>query len=470
MKQIVFFVACCLIIVSGSAQTLPQKLAAAVEKFEADTTMKYATFSLYVVESKTGKLVFDHHSNVGLAPASTQKLFTSAAAFELLGQGYRYHTQVGYEGQIQGGVLKGNLYITGSGDPTLGSWRWKETRDTLVIKQLVVDLRKAGITRAIEGAVLPQTNRFATQAIPDGWIWQDIGNYYGAGAYGINWKENQYDLHLRSGEDVGDSVAIAEEAGRPARYINELRSAAKGSGDNAYIYLSPSTQHLPLVSGTIPVNEKAFSISGASVDPANDLISDLKKALTGVSLRDGNAGNKKGAGASVKPVNREAIKTITTITSPSLDSINYWFLRRSINLYGEALVKTLALEKTGYATTDKGIELLRDFWQQQGINKAAIHIIDGSGLSPQNRVTTGSLVQVLQYARTRPWYMAYYNCLPEFNGMKMKSGSIGGARAFAGYHTAKDGNEYTYAIIVNNYDGSSGDVVRKMYQVLNLLK
>ena len=81
--------------------------------------------------------------------------------------------------------------------------------------------------------------------------------------------------------------------------------------------------------------------------------------------------------------------------SPRLDSINYWFLKKSINLYGEALIKTIAVEKTGMGSTEKGAELVKDFWVQRGIDRGAIHIIDGSGLSPQNRVTTDALVKVL---------------------------------------------------------------------------
>jgi D-alanyl-D-alanine carboxypeptidase/D-alanyl-D-alanine-endopeptidase (penicillin-binding protein 4) len=96
--------------------------------------------------------------------------------------------------------------------------------------------------------------------------------------------------------------------------------------------------------------------------------------------------------------------------------------------------------------------------------------MDGSGLSPQNRVTTYAEVKVLQYARARSWFNAFYDALPEYNSMKMKSGSIGGARAFAGYHTAIDGRQYTFSIIVNNYEGSSGEVVKKMYAVLDVLK
>jgi len=161
---------------------------------------------------------------------------------------------------------------------------------------------------------------------------------------------------------------------------------------------------------------------------------------------------------------------LVTLLSPPLDSINYWFLRKSINLYGEVLIKTIALEKNGLGSTEKGVELVRNFWSERGIDKGAVNIIDGSGLSPQNRVTTQAEVKVLQYAKTRPWYSSFYNALPEYNGMKMKSGSIGGARAFAGYHTAKDGKQYVFSIIVNNYEGSSGEIVKKLYTVLDVLK
>ena len=163
-------------------------------------------------------------------------------------------------------------------------------------------------------------------------------------------------------------------------------------------------------------------------------------------------------------------QVLSTLLSPTVDSINYWFLRKSINLYGEALIKTIAYEKTGLGTTETGVELVRNFWSELGIDKGAINIMDGSGLSPQNRVTAHAEVKVLQYARTRSWFNAFYNALPEYNGMKMKSGSIGGARAFAGYHTAKDGRQYTFSIIVNNYESSSGDVVKKLYTVLDVLK
>ena len=163
-------------------------------------------------------------------------------------------------------------------------------------------------------------------------------------------------------------------------------------------------------------------------------------------------------------------KTLYELQSPALDSLNYWFMKKSINLYGEALIKTIAYEKKGEGSTEKGLEILKQFWKEKGIEPSALHMKDGSGLSPANRVTPTALVQVLQYARTKSWFKYYYDALPEYNGMKLKSGTIGGVKAFAGYHTAKDGTPYTVAIIVNNYDGSTAEVIKKMFRVLDELK
>ena len=164
------------------------------------------------------------------------------------------------------------------------------------------------------------------------------------------------------------------------------------------------------------------------------------------------------------------IKALYTQFSPTLDSLNYWFLKKSINLYGETLVKAIAYEKTGIGSTDKGVLLLKEFWNQKGVEPASINIIDGSGLSPQNRVTTDALVHVLQFAKSRPWFSYFYDALPLFNQMKLKSGTIGGTKSFAGYHTAKDGIKYIVAIIVNNFDGSSSEIVKKMFRILDELK
>ena len=114
--------------------------------------------------------------------------------------------------------------------------------------------------------------------------------------------------------------------------------------------------------------------------------------------------------------------------------------------------------------------MVKQFWQDKGIDKGSLRMMDGSGLSPSNRLTTNALVTALQYARDKPWYTSFENALPIYNGMKLKSGTMGGVKAFAGYHTNKEGTDFTVAMIVNDYEGTSSDVTQKMFQVLDELK
>lgn len=463
MKK-VFLLACCWLLVTGSfSQTISQKIQKAFQQFESDSQLKHAISSFYVIDAKTGAVVFDKNSQIGLAGASTQKIVTAATAYELLGKDFRYRTELGYDGKIESSVLKGNLFVIGSGDPTLGSWRWKQTNDSLILNKWSNEIKKLSIKK-IDGVVLTNTASFAHQAIPDGWIWQDIGNYYGAGSYPINWKENQFELKLRSGNQIGNEVKVFE-GDNEAAYVNELTSAKKGSGDNAYVYYDNS------IKGTIPISENNFVISAASKEPVSNLLLDLSFSLQRNNIssevrhdgykRENMRGTKEGL---------KSIKTFYTHYSPSLDSIIYWFLKKSINLYGEALIKTFAYEKQGFGSTDSGVNIVKSFWKDKGIDEDELNIYDGSGLSPLNRITTHAQVEVLKYAKTKNWFPYYYDAFPDYNGMRMKSGTISDVKGFCGYHKARDGKEYIFSFLVNNYNGKTSGVVNKMYKVLDVLK
>ncbi len=456
MKRILFVVFCVLLITVSYAQNISQQLTKAFTQFENDPQLRAAIASLYVVDNKTGKVVFEKNAGVGLAPASTQKLITSAAAYDLLGKNFRYKTEFA--------IATGNsasLYVLPSGDPTLGSWRWERTKDRATITRIATALRK-NLTSLNKIVFVNRGWNF--ENIPDGWIWQDIGNYYGAGADVLNWRENQFDLILKSGKAVGDKVAVVKT--NPELYSYKLSSAAtaaaKGSGDNAYIYF-PLNGEGGIVRGTIPVNENAFEISGALPAPGKEFAALLENELKDLKT---NAGS---VAVTSEDELVSGLKTVHTELSPTLDSIVYWLNRKSINLYAEALVKTIGYQKEKAASTEKGVTLIKDFWKEKGIDPIELNIVDGSGLSPLNRVTTKAQVRVLLYAKKQNWFNGFYLSLPEYNGMKMKSGTINNVKAFAGYQTSSSG-DYVFSFIVNNYNGSSATLVQKMYTVLNVLK
>jgi D-alanyl-D-alanine carboxypeptidase/D-alanyl-D-alanine-endopeptidase (penicillin-binding protein 4) len=87
MKKGYLFFAFYILHFTLSAQTITQKLQKAYQRFESDSQLRHALISLYVINAKTGEVVFDKNSQIGLAPASTQKIITAATAFELLGKG-----------------------------------------------------------------------------------------------------------------------------------------------------------------------------------------------------------------------------------------------------------------------------------------------------------------------------------------------------------------------------------------------
>ena len=463
----VFILLCLLASRMCYTQEMPGKLEVAMNKLVSDSQFRHSIISLYVVDGKTGKLIFDKNSQIGLAPASCQKVITAITAFSLLGKGYRYTTSLGYDGTIINDTLKGNLYIIGSGDPTLGSWRYKETKEQVVLSGFKNAIRKVGILN-LDGLVFGNDKVWGTQVTPDGWIWQDIGNYYGAGASGLNWRENQYDLVLSSGKKIGDPVTIVSTNPRflpGVHLINELASAAKGTGDNSYIYLAPGAD-IGYVRGTIPVNEDSFIVSGSLPDGGRLLAATLFRDISkGKAYPDNAVNYYKG-----KSKWNSSPTIFYSYKSPSLDSIMYWFLKRSVNLYGEALVKTIGYEKKHYGTTDSGVSVIRKFWALEGIDESALKIIDGSGLSPANRVTTASLVTALQYAKKQPWYNSFYYALPEINKIKMKDGYINGVRSYSGYIENKNGEQYIFSFIVNNFHGDPATVREKMWKVLDLLK
>ena len=450
------------------AQTPIRKLENAYRSFQSDPQTKHAITSLCVLDALSGQPLFMHNEQVGLATASTLKVITAATAFSLLGKDFQFQTTLGYTGTITAeGTLKGNLVIVGSGDPTLGSDRYRNN-ENMVLTAWVDAIKKAGIKK-IDGAVVGDDRVFGTQTTPEGWTWQDLGNYFGAGTSGLSWRENQFNIQLKPGsrenEDAKMTRAVPEMP--YLKIMNELKTGAAGTGDNAYVFLPPygNTAYLR---GTWGLGIGKSGISAALPDPAYDCAYRLQDTLR----RLGISSTQPATTTRVMALNDQPIPSITqkisTLTSPTLTDLTYWFLKKSVNLYGESLLKTLALQSGKAGSTVNGAAVEINFWANKGIDKNALNIIDGSGLSPANRVTTLAMANILFQVQKESWFSDYYTAFPEYNGMKIKSGTINDVSAFAGYYTSSSGNKYIIVINVNNYSGSG--INKKLFTVLDALK
>lgn len=468
MKKFAFIALLLFTTFNAFSQKRIENIANAFDKLLKDDQTKHAVASICVLDANTGKTFYAHNEQVGLATASTLKTITAATAFRVLGKDFQYQTTLAYSGTIAAdGTLNGNLIIVGSGDPTLGSWRYANTENA-VLTAWVNAIKAAGIKK-INGAIIGDDRIFGTQRLPDGWIWQDIGNYYGTGTSGLTWRENQFDIKLKPGNNTDVEVTVVKTVPEMPylQMVNELKTGSRGSGDNAYAFLPPY-RNTAYLRGSWGMGINKSGISAALPDPAFDCAFRLQDTLK----RLGIATNKSATTARLMMAEKVTIPNVTqklaTISSPTLSEMIYWFLKKSINLYGETLLKTIAQKEGKEATTSNGAAVEVNYWATKGIDKSALNIIDGSGLSPGNRITTLAMATVLYQIQMENWFPDYYKAIPEYNGMKLKSGTINDVSAFAGYHTDAVGNKYVVVININNYSG--GGIRQKIYNVLDELK
>lgn len=457
MYRLVALILCSCQILFG--QNVAQKLGDATKSLLATSPAYAANLSMYVSD-ESGNFIYELNGNQGLSTASTQKIFTAAATLETLGKNYQYTTAVQFSGTISAGVLNGNLYVKSNGDPTLGSWRYDGYKPDQFKQKLIAALKSKNITK-ISGDLIIDDTYFDFQTTPGGWPWNDMGNYYGAGVWGLNWRENQFDINMNGKEIKNLNVDLPG-----VNWVNNVKTG--GSSDQSLIYTAPYSE-VAYISGTLP--NKNLIVSGATPNPPLTFGTEVKSWIkeSGIDFQGKIQTYSMMEIAGQKVSGPSADNLILEYKSPTLDKIIFWFMRKSINFYGETLIKTLGKEKKNEGSFEAGISYLKEFWKSKGINAAMINFADGSGLSPQNYVSARAEVQSLVWSKKQPWFNEFYEGFPtQGNGMKLKSGTMKDTKSFAGYHTAKDGKKYTVAIIINNYQG--GNVSEALYKVLNVLK
>ena len=461
------------------AQSTSQ-LETVIQGLKQDPGLETATWGFCVKEVQSGKVLATHNLNKSLVTASAMKALTTATALIKLGAEYRYETTLGYRGKINPeGILMGDLIVTGTGDPTLGSDRFDAyPHAEQLIESWGNTLLKKGI-KTIQGDLIADASYFSSQSTPGNWSWEDMGNYYGAGAWGINFHENLYYLDFKSGATPGSSTQILRTRPPVADLVftNEVKAGARGSGDNAYIYGSPYSNQR-YVRGSIPPGRSVFTIKGSLQEPPMYLLKALNQYLQkcGISL-------KGKLSVAYSPIPYSSHQTLHTHRSPTLAEIARETNYESINLYAESLLKSVAAQAGESGSTEAGIEVLESYWKSRGIDTKGMIIRDGSGLSPNNVLTPLQLAEILRLSYLGPNGRAYYQTLPiagvsgtiksmlkgtaAQGKIHMKSGYISHVRSYAGFVESRSGKTLVFAMMSNNYTCSAGRM-RRLFERLML--
>jgi len=450
----------------------------ALNKLLADSSMISSSVSLCFINTATGETVFEYNPAESLMPASVLKLVTSAAALELLGPGYCFKTQVGYTGNLKTltGRLTGDIVITGGGDPSLGSQYFKDHYGNF-LKDWITGVRELGI-KNIEGRIITDDSRYDHQPVPPKWLWEDIGNYYGAGAYGLSAFDNMFEIHFSTSED-GSTPEITGMIPDLCRYELTNRLTASGNTDNGYVFSAPYNDY-GWIAGSIPVNREDFVLKAAISDPplliAEIFDSMLDSAGITISMYPSTTRLAKNTIYEV-PV------TIAEVTSPPLSRIIEVLNHESVNLYAEHLLKEIGKICNGKGTTEAGIEVIYRFLENSGVNPAGMFLEDGSGMSPLDAVTSRGLSELLVFMKNKSEYFSeFYNSFPDagkegtiksnfknpvFNSnLRAKSGSMTRVTSYAGYFKSMSGIDMAFSIIVNNFSGPSQRIINGIEELL----
>jgi D-alanyl-D-alanine carboxypeptidase/D-alanyl-D-alanine-endopeptidase (penicillin-binding protein 4) len=433
-----------------------------------NSLLENANISLLVKDLNTNQTLYQYCPKNSLTPASTMKLVTTATALEMLGPDFCFKTTLAIDGKItKDSILQGNLYIHGSGDPTIGS---EKTGDAYFLTKWVQAVKAAGINK-INGQIIADASAFDDEGVNPHWTWEDIGNYYAAGAYGIAYKDNTCRVVLHSGnEDTTPEILRTMPEIKGLTFENYLKST-KINYDSAYFYGAPHS-NLRIIRGEIPANKTEFIVKCDIPNPGLLLAEhfQLKLIQSGVSV-------------SQKPTDIVPYfynsKVIYTHLSPTLSQIITETNIHSNNLYAEQVFRYLGF--SGKSTSNQAIKNIRSFWKLKGLPVEELFQLDGCGLSPSDAVSAEFLVDLLIFMNKSPNKDVFFNSLPvagesgtlsnflkntDLKGkVHAKSGTITRVKSFAGYLDANN-KKIVFALLINNANGGSKEVTRKIEEFL----
>lgn len=445
--------------------TCMQVAAESLDIFLKSPVTASANISLLVQDLHSGELIDCYRPQNVAPPASVMKLLPTATALETLGADYRFSTYIEYSGYINDGILHGDLYVRGTGDPTLGS---QKVGDRNFLNRWVKAIREAGI-REIRGAVIADLSYFDADAVNPGWIWEDIGNYYAPGVYALSYMDNTMNVVLRSGA-VGSiaevQYTVPEVPG--IQFDNHIRCTSI-THDGAFVH-GAAYSYTRYLTGSVPSNQGSFGVQGDLPNPGLLLVQHLSQKLeeSGVKITAEATYISEADGKSRTP--------LYTWQSPTLREIIYETNIHSNNLFAESVFRTFGGRYWLPCTIHNAADFEMDYWLRRGVKIRSARIVDGCGLAPQDAISAETLVQLLTYMYRSPNKDAFYASLPvsgqsgtlrsllpgtELAGrVHAKSGTIAATKNFAGYIELPNGQTWVFAVMVSFGNGKSKDIQR----------
>lgn len=451
-------------------------LRTAIDSLLGQPQFANAFLGVLVVDAETGDTLYAQNAHKLFRPASNMKLITGAVALEKLGPSFRFRTSLVAGGPVCAGALHGDLIVSGRGDPTVSD---DFAHDALIPLRAMADsLRAAGVHRIV-GKLVPGADVFPGLRIGDGWEWDDLQYYYGAGVDELFLNEGVARLIVRGGARVG---APAPARITPAIGYPALKSLARTGDTTGLTVVVDSSTGAAMVTGTV---------ARAHIDTSYIVYRDqptayLRALRTALAQRGITVADQAHAGTCAPSARRRAVgDTLVRWASAPLPEVLHRLEKPSQNQIAEILLRTIGLEVTGVGTADSGRAVVSRTLVSWGADSTGFDIQDGSGLSRDALLSPATVVRVLSHMRQDTAFAAYYDALPiagvdgtlddrmigtaAQGRVRAKTGSFMHVRSLSGYAPTANGRVVLFSVLANNWTTPSREVTHTQDAIADLL-
>jgi D-alanyl-D-alanine carboxypeptidase/D-alanyl-D-alanine-endopeptidase (penicillin-binding protein 4) len=483
-----------------------------------------------LIQTVDGQTLFARDADRTFMPASNMKLYTTAAALDLLGPEVRVRTSVwATRRPTRNGLLVGDLVFQGRGDPNL-SPRFQEADPRAyselpvasrvpAIEALADQLAARGI-RTIRGNLIADDSYLPGDLLGPGWEWDDVQYYYGAEISALSVNDNSVTLRVTPARRVGQAaqVSVLPETGY-VRLVNRVQTVASGETRvRAYRALNSNTIE---ILGTAARGASPTEVSVAIHDPALFAATLLREALARRQIRLlGRVVRVDLEQRALDPLDERRWVELAGIDSAPLSEMIRVVNKQSQNLHAELLLRMLGrapvqlpceedpfpaegcgtprpvngaspshlpLDEFGrpLPILARGNAFRRAFLVRAGIDPSQLSLRDGSGLARQNLVTPAATIRLLAYMESHPHRDAFHDSLviagvdgtlerrmrdsAATNNFRGKTGTLSYANALSGYLQTRGGHRLLVSLMGNHYVGPGRDVTTVFDQICGLL-
>lgn len=503
------------------AQAQTTTLAAQLQTVVDDPAVAASSFGISVVslDEKDGAPVYAMNEKKLFTPASNAKLATTAAAFALLpAEALRWRTNVVTAGSIDAhGVLHGDLVILGAGDPTLSTRSYPyqppmplapgveptPAPDPLApLDALAAQIAQAGV-RVVEGNVIGDDRFYLQDRYGSGWSWDDTIWPDGAPASALSYNDNVIGLNIDA--DANNAAAITQ-AWSPQVALYTLDNAMTTTAG------APARPGLDRAPGTAIVRTwgsfgtKGFHVHLAVDDPAKFTAMAFLEALrargiqikgTATAQHAFSTGTENFIDERAKPLTLARVQStvieapvagrtvLASRTSPTLREDLTLTNKVSQNLHAELALRLLGKLEADAGNLAEGTRVVRQFLSDAGIDDQEFFFYDGSGMSPNDRITPRAMTQLLRYAAAQPWGPAWRATLPiagidgtlrkRFADSPLKeklwakTGTLDETNTLSGYLIAASGKTLAFSILVNGHRPGNSAALHAIDQIVEAI-